>query len=66
MPTRVTDPAEMQILRRLSETGQLKVIFEECAVPSASVVEFTPLRETVLKCMRTGSLPARSHNRSLS
>jgi DNA-binding MarR family transcriptional regulator len=67
LPARVTDPKQMRMLRRLSETGQLNVVFDAAgAVPEARIVELTPLGEKVLRCMRTGSLAAGSHNRFFS
>ena len=65
LPARVTDPQELRVLRRLSQTGHLEVVFDgDGTAPSASILKFTPLGEKVLKCMRTGSPAPGSHNRS--
>ena len=65
LPARVTDPQLMGMLRRLSRTGYLEVVFDGAGTaPSASILKFTPLGEKVLKCIRTGSLAPASHNRT--
>jgi hypothetical protein len=64
LPTRVTDPQQMRVLRRLNRTGHVEVAFDGGgAEPAASILIFTPLGEKVLKCIRTGRLASASHNR---
>jgi len=51
MPLRVTDPAQVDIVRRLGATGQVSAEFESIG---ATVVALTPLGRKVVNCARTG------------
>lgn len=55
MPLRVTEPAQVELVRRLGATGQIHAVFEPLSeAAAATVVAITPLGRKVVNCARTG------------